>query len=93
LRQLGQHLESYRYTLPQAARRTLGHEAQGLRRRSRTVLRRFVRHHQRKREQLLKQQLLMQRGFELKIMSHKIKIAEIETAGLRSENQQLRRLL
>lgn len=93
LHHLGQHLESFRYTLPQAARRTLGHEAQGLRKRSRTVLRRFVRHHQRKREQLLKQQFNTQRVFELKIKNVELKIAATETAVLRRENQQLRRLL
>jgi exodeoxyribonuclease VII large subunit len=54
LRQLGQHLESFRYTLPQAGRRALGHEEQRLRHRSRTVLRRFARHHRRRREQLIK---------------------------------------
>jgi len=93
LHHLGQHLESFRYTLPQAARRALGHEAQGLRKRSRTVLRRFVRHHQRKREQLLKQQFNAQRAFELKIKTVELKIAATETAVLRRENQQLRRLL
>jgi exodeoxyribonuclease VII large subunit len=93
LHHLGQHLESFRYTLPQAARRALGHEEQRLRGRSRTVLRRFVRHHQRKREQLLRQQFVVQRGFELKIKNVELKIAATESAMLRSENQQLRRLL
>ena len=93
LRQLGQQLESYRYTLPQAARRALGHEAQGLRRRSRTVLRRFVRHHQRKREELLRKQFVVQREFELKIKNYKLRIAAMEAAALRGENHQLRRLL
>ena len=93
LHQLGQHLESFRYTLPQAARRALGHEEQRLRQRSRRVLRRFVRHHQRKREQLLKQQFNAQRVFELKIKRVELKIAAAETAVLRRENQYLRRLL
>jgi exodeoxyribonuclease VII large subunit len=93
LHQLGQHLTSYRYTLPQAARRALGHEEQRLRRRSRTVLRRFVRHHQRKREQLLKQQFVVQRTFDLRIKNSELRLAALEAAGLRSENQQLRRLL
>ena len=93
LHHLGQHLESFRYTLPQAARRTLGHEEQRLRQRSRTVLRRFVRHHQRKREQLLKQQFNAQLAFELKIKHVELKIAATETSVLRRENQQLRRLL
>jgi exodeoxyribonuclease VII large subunit len=93
LHHLGQHLESFRYTLPQAARRALGHEEQRLRHRSRTVLRRFVRHHQRKREQLLKQQFTTRRAFEVKIKNVELKIAAAETAVLRQENQQLRRLL
>jgi len=93
LHHLGQHLESFRYTLPQAARRALGQEEQRLRGRSRTVLRRFVRHHQRKREQLLRQQFTMQRGFELKIKNVELKIAATEATMLRRENQQLRRLL
>jgi exodeoxyribonuclease VII large subunit len=93
LHHLGQHLESFRYTLPQAARRALGHEEQRLRHRSRTVLRRFVRHHQRKREQLLRQQFSTRRVFEVKIKTMELKIAAAETAVLRQENQQLRRLL
>jgi exodeoxyribonuclease VII large subunit len=92
LHHLGQHLESFRYTLPQAARRALGHEAQRLRGRSRTVLRRFVRHHQRKREQLLRQQLTAQRVFELTLKNVELKIVATETAVLRRENQHLRRL-
>ena len=93
LRQLGQHLESFRYTLPQAARRALGHEEQRLRRRSRTVLRRFGRHHQRRREQLLSQRYVMQRAFELKIKEHELKISQHEVTGLRQENHVLRRQL
>jgi exodeoxyribonuclease VII large subunit len=91
LRQLGQHLESFRYTLPQAARRALGHEEQRLRRRSRTVLRRFVRHHQRRREQLLRQRFFLQLGLEKKVKSYELKVMSLETAALRLENQQLRR--
>ncbi|TVT39360.1 exodeoxyribonuclease VII large subunit [Hymenobacter setariae] len=90
LRQLGQHLESFRYTLPQAARRALGHEEQRLRRRSRTVLRRFVRHHQRRREQLLRQRYVMQHGFLKAIKGHELKAMSLEVTALRQENQLLR---
>ena len=90
LRQLGQHLESFRYTLPQAARRALGHEEQRLRRRSRTVLRRFVRHHQRRREQLLRQQFSLRLGLEKKVKSYELKAMNLETAVLRRENYLLR---
>jgi exodeoxyribonuclease VII large subunit len=90
LRQLGQHLESFRYTLPQAGRRVLGHEERRLRRRSRTVLQRFAHHHQRRREQLIKQQLTAQRKFEKLLAKHEVKILTTEIAILRRENQLLR---
>ncbi|RYY16150.1 MAG: exodeoxyribonuclease VII large subunit, partial [Cytophagaceae bacterium] len=90
LRQLGQHLESFRYTLPQAARRALGHEEQRLRRRSRTVLRRFGRHHQRRREQLLRQQFSLRLGLEKKVKRYELKVMSLETAVLRRENYVLR---
>ncbi len=90
LRQLGQHLEGYRYTLPRAARRALSYEEQHLRRRSRTVLRRFARHHQRRREQLLTHRFLVQRKLEKKAMSYELKIMSLETAILRRENHILR---
>jgi exodeoxyribonuclease VII large subunit len=90
LRQLGQHLESFRYTLPQAGRRALGHEEQRLRRRSRTVLRRFARHHQRRREQLIRQQATAHRKFEKLLMQYEARILTTEVAMLRRENQLLR---
>jgi exodeoxyribonuclease VII large subunit len=90
LRLLGQHLESFRYTLPQAGRRALGHEEQRLRRRSRTVLRRFVRHHQRRREQLLKQQFNAHRKFEKLLAKHEAILLTAEVNFLRRENQLLR---
>jgi exodeoxyribonuclease VII large subunit len=91
LRQLGQHLESFRYTLPQAARRALGHEEQRLRRRSRTVLRRFVRHHQRRREQLLRQRYVVHQGFLKAIKNYELKAMSLEVATLRQENLLLRK--
>ena len=91
LRQLGQHLESFRYTLPQAARRALGHEEQRLRRRSRTVLRRFGRHHQRRREQLLRQRYVVQQCFFKSIKGYELKAVSLEVTMLRQENQLLRR--
>jgi exodeoxyribonuclease VII large subunit len=90
LRQLGQHLESFRYTLPQAGRRALGHEERRLRRRSRTVLGRFVRHHQRRREQLIKQQFTAHRKFEKLLAKYEAKILTAEVTILRRENQLLR---
>jgi exodeoxyribonuclease VII large subunit len=93
LRQLAQHLESYRYTLPRAARRALTHEEQHLRRRSRTVLRRFARHHQRRREQLLRQRFLLQHALEKKVVIYELKVLSLETAVLRRENYVLRQQL
>ncbi|MDJ0367086.1 exodeoxyribonuclease VII large subunit [Hymenobacter sp. H14-R3] len=90
LRQLGQHLEGYRYTLPAAARRALGREEQQLRRRARTVLRRFSRHHQRRREHLLTQRFLLQRQLEKIVASYELKAMSLETAILRRENHVLR---
>jgi exodeoxyribonuclease VII large subunit len=90
LRHLSQHLESFRYTLPQAGRRALGHEEQRLRRRSRTVLRRFVRHHQRRREQLIKQQFDAHRKFEKVLAKYETTILTTEVLILRRENQLLR---
>jgi exodeoxyribonuclease VII large subunit len=90
LRHLGQHLESFRYTLPQAGRRALGHEEQRLRRRSRTVLRRFARHHQRRREQLIKQQANAHRKFEKLLAKYEARILTMEVNILRRENQLLR---
>ena len=92
LRQLTRQLTEFRYTLPQAARRALGQEENRLRQRSRTVLRRFVRHHQRKREALLRQQYQAQRRFEQLLKKHELALATTEVAGLRRENQHLRRL-
>ncbi|RYY20248.1 MAG: exodeoxyribonuclease VII large subunit [Cytophagaceae bacterium] len=92
VRHLGQHLETFRYTLPQAARRALGREAEGLRQRSRTVLQRFGRHHQRRREALLRQQFLMQRALAKSVRSYELKVMSLEVVGLRRENQLLRRL-
>jgi len=90
LRQLSQHLESFRYTLPRAAHQAVAHEARHLRRRSRTVLQRFTRHHQRRREQLLRQQLTTRWKFELTLKNRELKIVNYEVNILRQENQLLK---
>ena len=90
LRQLSQHLETFRYTLPQAARRALGHEAQNLRHRSRTVLQRFGRHHQRRREALLRQRYVMQQGFFKAVKRYELRVMSLEVRELKQENQLLR---
>ena len=78
LRQLSQQLETFRYTLPQAGRRALGHEEQRLRRRSRMVLRRFGRHHQRRREALLRQRYLVQRGLGFALKNYELRKQPVE---------------
>jgi exodeoxyribonuclease VII large subunit len=93
LRQFGQHLNTFRYTLPQAGRQALRHEEQRLRRRSRTVLRRFVRHHQRKREALLRQQFSLQLGLAKKVKGYELRVISMEAAALRQENRLLRQQL
>ena len=90
LAQLGRQLAGFRYTLPQAAQRALTREAGHLRQRSRTVLRRFVRHHQRKREALLRQRYQTQHAFELKVRSYELRVMGLENTALRRENQLLR---
>ncbi|NML64799.1 exodeoxyribonuclease VII large subunit [Hymenobacter sp. RP-2-7] len=93
LAQLGRQLTGLRYTLPEAARRALGAEAGRLRQRSRTVLRRFGRHHQRRREALLRQRYQVQRAFEKRALSYELKVMSLESGVLRRENQLLRRQL
>lgn len=92
LAQLGRQLTGFRYTLPEAARRALGAEAARLRQRSRSVLRRFGRHHQRKREALLRQRYQLALNYKLIVMHYELKVAKVENAGLRAENQRLRQL-
>jgi exodeoxyribonuclease VII large subunit len=60
LRQLGLGLARFRHQLPQAAHRALAREQQGLRQRGRLLLKRFGRHHQRRRETLLRRRYQVQ---------------------------------
>ena len=64
LRQLGQGLERFRHQLPRAARRALAREQRGLRQRGRLLLLRFARHHQRRRETLLRRRYQLQLALE-----------------------------
>jgi exodeoxyribonuclease VII large subunit len=64
LRHLAQLLGRYRHQLPRAARRTLAREQRGLRQRGRALLGRFLRHHQRRREDLLRKRFELQLAVE-----------------------------
>ena len=64
LRQLGLGLGRYRHQLPRAARRALAREQRGLRQRGRVLLKRFARHHQRRRENLLRRRYQLQLALE-----------------------------
>jgi hypothetical protein len=57
------------------------------------VLRRFGRHHQRRREQLLSQRHLMQQGFFKAVKRQELGVINLEVSGLRRENQLLRQQL
>ena len=60
LRQLAQGLIRFRHQLPRAARRAIAREQRGLRQRGRVLLSRFLRHHRRRREDLLRRRYLLQ---------------------------------
>ena len=64
LRQLGLGLVRYRHQLPRAARRALAREQRGLRQRGRALFKRFSRHHQRRREDVLRQRFHLQLALE-----------------------------
>ena len=64
LRQLGLGLSRFRHQLPRAARRALAREQRGLRQRGRVLLKRFARHHRRRREFLLRRRYQLQLALE-----------------------------
>jgi exodeoxyribonuclease VII large subunit len=75
LRQLGAGLERFRHQLPRAARRALAREQHGLRQRGRVLLRRFARHHQRRRETLLRRRYQLQLALERTLHRHELRLA------------------
>lgn len=86
LRQLGQHLERYRHQVPRAAQRALAQEQRGLRQRGRALLRRFLRHHRRRREHLLKQGFRLELGvknYELRVMNYELVASQLEARLLK----------
>ena len=84
LRQLAQDLLRFRHQLPRAARRALAHEQRGLRQRGRALLKRFARHHRRRRETMLRHRFRLQLALERHLHRHELRLLQL-TAG----NEQL----
>ncbi len=84
LRQLGLGLGRFRHQLPRAARRALAREQRGLRQRGRALLKRFARHHQRRREDVLRRRFRLQLALERHL--HR---AELRLCQLAVYNEQL----
>ena len=84
LRQLGQGLVRFRHQLPRAARKALAREQRGLRQRGRVLLGRFLRHHRRRRENVLRQRFRLQLALERHL--HR---AELRLCRLTVRNEQL----
>ena len=84
LRQLGQGLVRFRHQLPRAARKALAREQRGLRQRGRVLLGRFLRHHRRRRENVLRQRFRLQLALERHL--HR---AELQLCRLTVRNEQL----
>ncbi|MBH8557780.1 exodeoxyribonuclease VII large subunit [Hymenobacter negativus] len=77
LRQLAVGLARFRHQLPRAARRTLAREQRGLRQRGRVLLRRFGRHHQRRREALLRQRYQLQLALERQLHRAELRLCQL----------------
>ncbi|MBU6122755.1 exodeoxyribonuclease VII large subunit [Hymenobacter siberiensis] len=81
LRQLAVGLGRFRHQLPRAARRTLAREQRGLRQRGRVLLRRFGRHHQRRREALLRQRYQLQLAVERQLHRAELRLCRLAPAS------------
>lgn len=77
LRQLAQGLLRFRHQLPRAARRALAREQRGLRQRGRALLGRFIRHHRRRREDVLRRRFRLQLALERHLHRHELRLAFI----------------
>ena len=74
LRELRRYLLRFRHQLPRAARQALAREQRGLRQRGRTLLRRFGRHHQRRREVLLRRRYQLQLALERHLHRQQLRV-------------------
>jgi exodeoxyribonuclease VII large subunit len=77
LRQLATGLQRFRHQLPRAARRALAREQRGLRQRGRVLLRRFGRHHQRRREALLRSRYQLQLAVERQLHRAELRLYQL----------------
>ena len=77
LRQLGQGLVRFRHQLPRAVRRTLAREQRGLRQRGRALLKRFNRHHQRRREAMLHRRYQLQLALERTLHRQELRLCQL----------------
>ncbi|MBF9222013.1 exodeoxyribonuclease VII large subunit [Hymenobacter ruricola] len=75
LRQLGTSLARFRHQLPRAARRRLAREQRGLRQRGRALLSRFIRHHRRRREDVLRRRFRLQLALERHLHRAELRLA------------------
>ena len=77
LRQLGLGLGRFRHQLPRAARRALAREQRGLRQRGRVLLKRFARHHRRRREFLLRRRYQLQLALERHLHRAELRLCQL----------------
>ena len=79
LRQLGLGLGRFRHQLPRAARRRLAREQRGLRQRGRVLLGRFMRHHRRRREAMLRHRFRLQLALERQLHRAELRLAVVSS--------------
>jgi len=77
LRQFAHDLLRFRHQLPRAARRALAHEQRGLRQRGRALLKRFARHHQGRREDLLRRRFRLQLTLERHLHRQELRLLQL----------------
>ncbi len=81
LRQLGLGLGRFRHQLPKAARHALAREQRGLRQRGRLLLKRFARHHQRRRENLLRRRYQLQLALERHLHRAELRLCQLTVSS------------
>lgn len=81
LRHFGQDLTRLRHHFPRVARRALAQEQHRLRLRGRTLLRRFLRHHRRRREDLLRRRFHLQLALERHLHRAELRLLSLTISG------------
>ena len=87
LRRLGLGLVRFRHQLPRAARRALAHEQLGLRQRGRVLLKRFTRHHRRRREDLLRRRYQLQLTLERHLHRTELRLWQLSANSTQQAGQ------